>query len=283
MQVYRELRIGTAKPSAAQRNEVTYHLVDTRSIHEPYNAYQFVQDAQLILKRLAGQGTPAVLTGGTGLYAKALLYDYDMHPADARLARQLATMATQPHGLQSLRNELAAHAPEVSPECLTNPRRLCRAVEILRLTGQVPEHARHASSALSSACLAPAFSQFIILPPRELHRQWIAERTAAMLASGWVDEVRELVTQGLWETPTARQALGYSLIAQYLETGPSAHKNLPERLANQTWQYARRQCTWFRHQHPGSYLLTHRIGTSVSGLVAAMCAAATPDLPAYCP
>ena len=95
-----------------------------------------------------------------------------------------------------------------------------------------------------------------MLPNFEALKARIRRRTAAMVANGWIDECRKALEMGLANAPTAWQALGYRDIAEYLDgRGPATVAELTELLANRTIQYARRQLTWFRHQHPGACFL----------------------------
>ena len=91
--------------------------------------------------------------------------------------------------------------------------------------------------------------------PTEILRKRISDRAAAMLDSGWIEEARRAIAAGLLESPTAHQALGYKLIAEHL-AGNLTREQLHERISTATWQLARRQRTWFRHQHPEAQPLT---------------------------
>ena len=102
----------------------------------------------------------------------------------------------------------------------------------------------------------PGFRQFCLMPRFDALKERIRLRTAAMVAAGWIEECRKALTKGLAQAPTAWQALGYRDIAEFLAgRGPATQDALTETLANRTIQYARRQLTWFRHQHPGTHFL----------------------------
>ena len=92
--------------------------------------------------------------------------------------------------------------------------------------------------------------EFVLMPEPAVARVRIRERTGAMLAAGWIDEVRRLRAAGLFAAPTARQALGYRQIAHFLDGGGDSRAALTEVIVRATCQYAKRQRTWFRHQHP---------------------------------
>jgi tRNA dimethylallyltransferase len=237
-----------------------HHLVDILSITERYDTNRFLTRARPLLQRLQQQGRPAVVVGGTGLYAKALLYGFELEPSDHSLAATLAQQAQTDQGLDELEREVAALDPERAAALRTNPRHLVRAVEVLRLSGRLPQRQEPAQG--QDCRPVPGSRQFVVLPPQDEFRHRIVDRVHEMLAQGWIEETRELVRKGLMETPTARQALGYRDIAAWLDAGtPGGEGALVETLIARNLQYARRQRTWFRRQHPGAILLPlqHRI------------------------
>lgn len=139
----------------------------------------------------------------------------------------------------------------VPDDCRLNPRRLVRACEVLELTGQVPWLQRQRRDEPDAR-----FAQFCLVPPLGALRERIRARTRRMLAAGWLSEAAEAERLGLLTSPTARQALGYAeAIAFVHQEPPKSEEALAETIANRTIQYARRQLTWFRHQHPGAVLL----------------------------
>ena len=247
MQVYRGLDIGTAKPSVAERQRIPHHLVDILDLQQPWDANRFVLAAEPLLAEIASRRRPAILVGGTGLYARALIYGFSLQPSNPEVFAQVCR-EYESGGETALKQELLAAGGALHPDILKNWRRLVRAVEILRLTGLPPRSSKEDAP-------RPGFQQFILLPSLDLLRQRIRHRTAAMLAQGWIEETRQLLAAGLEQAPTARQALGYPEIAAYLRSGGTDRQALLEQLVLRTVQYARRQRTWFRHQHPGTTLL----------------------------
>jgi tRNA dimethylallyltransferase len=251
MQVYRDMDIGTAKPDAQTRNRLRHHLVDILDIAEPYSANRFAELAAHAHNDIKGRGMRAILVGGTGLYAKTYLYDLNLLPANPRVFRELESILAQTNGLEELIRELrAGSATTVPADVLSNPRRLLRACEVLRLTGRPPwEH--HGGKPRRSP-----FVQVCILPAMGVLRERIKRRTAAMIEAGWIEETRRLLARGLLQTPTARQALGYRDIARFLENEKREdEKQLLDILVSRTVAYARRQRTWFRNQHPGAHIV----------------------------
>src|SRR5690606_37008549 len=190
-QVYRGLDIGTAKPSAADREAVPHHLIDIRDPAEPYSAAQFVADAVPLIDAINARGRLPLLVGGTMLYARALLWPFDELPtADpairARLAREAAS-----DGPAALHRRLAALDPASAARIGSgDPQRIQRAPEVIEITGRP-------LSSLHSQC-APREPDpslpILSLEPSDrsaLHRR-IAQRFDRMLAEGLLDEVRGL-------------------------------------------------------------------------------------------
>ena len=253
MQVYSGLDIGTAKPSLAEQQRRPHHLIDLLDIHEPWDANRHAVAARRLLNAARRGGRPVILVGGTGLYAKTVIYDLPLEPSDKRLAAELETVWRQ-HGTSRLLAEVAACSSPLAEQVGKNPRRLLRTVEIIRLT-RAPPH--WWQKTLNPGLLAaPDWCQLILMPEPALHRQAILARTQEMLRAGWIEEARHLYAHGLAQTPTARQALGYGIIRDYLDGRLTSVAELTARISAQTWQYARRQKTWFRHQHPGARLVT---------------------------
>jgi tRNA dimethylallyltransferase len=268
MQVYRGMDIGTAKPSPAVRRRVPHHCIDELELNERYSANDFAQRAGALLQDLQNAGVPAVLVGGTGLYAKALVYGLRLQPADPDVYAAADAEFTAPGGPERLRAELAAAWTSCPTTVLENPRRLLRAIEILRVTGRPP--IRPNTTAISRN--AGQWQQFVILATPQALTGRITERCRHMFAAGWVAETRSLIAAGLLQSPTARQALGYRDIAEFLqqEGGNAEEEKLIQRVTSRTLQYARRQRTWFRHQHPGACLLTIRSEVTTPAIATAI-------------
>jgi tRNA dimethylallyltransferase len=250
MQVYRGLDIGTAKPAAMEMLRVHHHLISCLDMQEPFDANRFVKMATSCLQEIWSQGKKAILVGGSGLYARALIYGFEMLPANAELAHKLQMDLEAPGGRQKLLASLEAKvgSTDIPAEIYQNPRRLLRACEVIQLTGKPPW-----VLAKKLERPKPAFRQFCLLPDFSLLKRRIRQRTERMLSAGWVEEALQAAEAGLLETATARQALGYRDIIEFVASGsPGGQNALFELLSNRTIQYARRQLTWFRHQHPGA-------------------------------
>jgi tRNA dimethylallyltransferase len=243
MQVYRGMDLGTAKASPADRARVPHHLLDVVEVSQAFDAAQFVGLAQEAIAGIQSRGHVPILCGGTGLYFKALLEGLGQAPpADAAL--RLVLEATP---LSDLLRELGERDPSTYERIdRQNPRRVIRAVEVIRLTGK-PFSAQRAQ--WQASLRAPGPSPLHIGLARssaDLHLR-ISARVDAMFRRGWVAETESLLRQGLAENRTAMQALGYRQIAEHLR----GERSLPatiELVKCRTRQFARRQMTWFRRQ-----------------------------------
>jgi len=245
MQVYRGLDLGTAKPTPEERRRVPHHLIDILDLHESLDVFAFVRRADDAIASIRARGRLPIVAGGTGFYLKALLYGLDPMPADAALRRDLDRRFDHPAGHEELKTIMQRDDPEDFTRWQQHRRKLIRAYEVFLLTGK----SITALQTLQQPQLRFPVAAFRLDWDREVLKTRIAERTAAMLQSGWIDEARRLLDAGLLNSPTAHQAIGYPIIADYL-AGILDRTELETRIAAVTWQFARRQLTWFRHQHP---------------------------------
>jgi tRNA dimethylallyltransferase len=188
-----------------------------------------------------------------------------MLPADRVVFEQVEAELAAPNGQEELVRELTSAArnrAEIPPDTLRNPRRLARAIEVLRLTGRPPwEHANQSAD----EPVVPV-RQFILLPTMAVLKPRIVQRTSQMLDAGWIEEGRRALSAGLLATPTAKQALGYREIAAYLEGDLPDREALLDALIRRTVRYARRQRTWFLHQHPEAEILAIDEPTTATAL-----------------
>ncbi|MGH7992331.1 MAG: tRNA (adenosine(37)-N6)-dimethylallyltransferase MiaA [Limisphaerales bacterium] len=244
MQVYRGLDIGTAKPSPADRARVPHHLIDICDLTESFDAAQFARLAQRAASEIQLRGHVPILCGGTGLYLKAFLEGLGEAPsADAKLRAELEATP-----LEKLLEELRERDPATFEKIdRKNPRRVVRAVEVIRLTGRPFSGGRSQRSEVRGR--RPGY--FCLTRAMDDLRRRIDARVDAMFAHGLVDETRELLKHGLAENKTAMQAIGYRQVVEYLRAGPRKLSGLAdtiELVKTRTRQFAKRQLTWFRAQ-----------------------------------
>ena len=258
MQVYRGLDLGTAKPSAAERARVPHHLIDVCDLTESFDAALFARLAHRAVAEIQSRGLVPILCGGTGLYFKAFLDGLgETPPADAKLR---AALEAAP--LEKLLEELRERDPAAYEKIdKKNPRRVIRAVEVIRLTGKPFSKQRadwvthHASRLAASKRSEDGITHHLYCftrQPADL-RARINTRVDAMFTRGLVDETRELLKRGLAENKTAMQAIGYRQVVEHLR-GERPLKETIELVKIRTRQFAKRQLTWFRAQ-PGAQWL----------------------------
>ena len=242
MQVYRGLDLGTAKPSAAERARVPHHLLDVVELSEAFDAAQFVRLATAAVVEIQARGRVPIFCGGTGLYFKAWLEGLgEAPPSDARVRAELEATP-----LSELLVELEQRDPLTYARIdRQNPRRVIRAVEVIRLTGK-PFSAQRANWNPEVRSQKSEVIFCFSREPADL-RARIETRVDTMFAAGLVDETRALLSLGLQQNRNAMQALGYRQVVAHL----AGEGGLAETIAlvkTKTWQFARRQGTWFRSQ-----------------------------------
>ncbi len=236
--LYRGMDIGTAKPSASDRRLVPHHLIDTHEVSESVDVAWYQTAAREVISEIAGRGTTALLTGGSGLYVQAVLDDLQFPGTDPQLRTRLeAELADR--GPAALHARLQEVDPAAAAQILpSNGRRIVRALEVNEMTG--------APFAATMAGARPWIDAVRIGwdPGRDVVDAAITARVESMWAAGFVDEVRAL-RPALESARTASRAVGYRQILEALVSGtdPDAAKE-PTVVA--TRRLARRQRTWFR-------------------------------------
>jgi tRNA dimethylallyltransferase len=246
MQVYRGLDLGTAKPSPAERARVPHHLIDVVELTEPFDAARFVALARRAVAEIQSRGRVPILCGGTGLYFKAFLAGLgESPPADPKLRAELEAAP-----LAELLRELEERDPATFARIdRQNPRRVIRAVEVIRLTGQ-PFSSQRAPwdtvGTRSTVFQTSPLSFGLSRAPGDL-RTRIDARVEQMFRRGLVEETKRLLERGLAQNRTALQAIGYRQVVEHLR-GQRPLAATIELVKSKTRQFARRQMTWFRRQ-----------------------------------
>jgi tRNA dimethylallyltransferase len=240
MQVYRGLDIGTAKPSTAERARVPHHLIDICDLTEAFDAAQFIRLAQQAVAEIQVRHKTPIFCGGTGLYFKAFLEGLGEAPATDSQLR--ATIEATP--LEQLLVELRERDPVTFGKIdQKNPRRVVRAIEVIRLTGKPFSEQRAEWKAESGKRKVENFFCFT-RASEDLHQR-INIRVDEMFRHGLVAETKSLLAHGLAENKTAMQAIGYRQVVEHLR----GERNLAETIELvkiKTRQFAKRQLTWFR-------------------------------------
>lgn len=240
MQVYRGMDIGTAKLTSAQREGVSHHLIDVLDITEEANVSWYQQLAREKIDQLISLGKSVVVVGGTGLYIKAVLDDLNFPDTNPQIRDNLTEQAAL-LGNEIMHGKLAKLDPAAAlaiPK--ENIRRVIRALEVIELTGKpfTANLPRQESSKYPDA------KQFGLVLDRNNLDEKIDQRVEDMWAKGFAREVSLLMTKGLEQATTAKKALGYSQLINYLN-GESDEAFAKEETKRVTRAYARRQETWF--------------------------------------
>lgn len=243
--VYRQMDIGTAKPTREERARVPHHLLDIRDPAQAYSAAEFAADARRLVGEIRGRGKRVVLAGGTMLYFKALFEGLaEMPAADPELRAEIEREAAHA-GWPALHAQLAKVDPRTAARLAPNDaQRIQRALEVHRLTGQPLSEVHQA------ATREPALQPDLFLSLEPTDRAWLHERIEqrfdAMLAAGFLDEVRALRARGdLHADLPSMRCVGYRQAWEALD-GQWPLSSVRERGIAATRQLAKRQLTWLR-------------------------------------
>ena len=237
MQVYCGLNIGTAKPSAEEQAEVPHHLIDVAQLSEAFDAAQFVRLAKIASESISSRGRIPIFCGGTGLYFRALMEGLGNSPPSDELLRDELSLLP----FESLVAELKIKDPKAAKQIdLKNPRRVLRAVEVIRLTGRPYSEQRIGWDKLKRA----PENLFCINREVDVLNQRIHKRVDEMFSLGLIEETQILIKQGLRDNRNACQALGYRQVLDLLD-GELSLESVVDKVKIKTRQFAKRQRSWF--------------------------------------
>ncbi|GAA3457322.1 tRNA (adenosine(37)-N6)-dimethylallyltransferase MiaA [Dactylosporangium matsuzakiense] len=239
MQLYRGMDIGTAKLTAAERAGVPHHVLDIWDVTEPASVAVYQRLARAAIDDIAARGRVPLLVGGSGLYIRAVLEDFEFPGTDPRLRAELERELEEV-GPAPLHARLRAADPAAAARILPgNGRRIVRALEVNALTGTAFTAQLPQPRPVYDALQLGVDLDTAVLDPR------IGARVELMWANGFVDEVRQLLGLGLREGRTASGALGYRQIMQLLD-GLCTDDEARAETARATRRFVRRQRSWFR-------------------------------------
>jgi len=244
-QVYRGFDIGTAKPSAEERDGVPHHLLDLVDPSFPFTAGEYRARAVAILEDLRVHARLPILTVGTGLYLRALLEGLADAPARSEELRARLEAGANAHSLQYLHRVLRRLDPEAALRIGSRDRpKMIRAIEVCLLTGR-PLSEIHRSGRTPLEGYRPI--KIGLMPPRAALYDRIERRVQTMLDQGWLDEVAGLVRSGVPQNSKPFDFIGYSELQAHLE-GTVTLAAATKAIAQSTRRYAKRQLTWFRKE-----------------------------------
>lgn len=238
-QFYREMSIGTAKPTPGELAAVPHYFIDTLRVTDAYSAGDFERDALALLDRLFARCDIAVLVGGSGFFVDAVCRGLDDLPAPAAGVRERLNALYQESGLPYLQEKLKHADPEYYAAVdIHNPQRVIRALEVYESTGMPFSHFR-----LQNMKQRPfAVVKIGLTTDRELLYERINMRVDTMMDSGLLDEVRSLLPH---RDKPPLLTVGYAELFDYLD-GKYTLETATDKIKQHTRRYAKRQLTWFR-------------------------------------
>lgn len=248
MQVYRDLRIITARPTAGEEALVPHRLYGHVDAGVNFSAGAWVTDAAKVLGEVRAQGRLPIFIGGSGLYFKALTRGLSAVPPVPAVVRDDVRARLEQRGVEALHAELAARDPASAERLKPRDRtRIARALEVVEATGRpLPDWHREGLPPL----LPPGdFHALFLAPERETLYARIDARFGVMLDTGALDEVAALAARGLDPLLPAMKAHGVPALIRHLK-GEISREEAAEIGRADTRHYAKRQFTWFRHQLP---------------------------------
>jgi tRNA dimethylallyltransferase len=238
-QIYKQMDIGTAKPSLAEREGIRHHLIDVVDIEHDANVSEFQSWARIAIASLNERDIPVVCVGGSGLYVKAVFDDLKFPGTNAEIRSKYESLlelkgATALHKLLQEKDPIAA-----SHIIVENSRRVVRALEVIEITGepfmaQLPQQ----EPVIDAIRIGLNLERDALLAR-------IKKRNLAMFEQGWPEEVAKLEAAGLFKTPTASRALGYAEVSKF-NNGELTEDEAIEQVMHATNRYSRRQMQWFR-------------------------------------
>ena len=252
MQVYRHMDIGSAKIKPEEMEGIPHHLIDVLEPDDEFHVVKFQQLAKKAMREIWERGHIPIVTGGTGFYIQALLYDidFDENEKEDACRKELEAYARE-HGAEALHEKLALVDP-ASAEMIhpNNIKRVIRALEFNHQTGEKisihNEQERQKKSPYQ-------FRYYVLSLPREILYDRINRRVDMMRRDGLVDEVKGLLQQGITPNMVSMQGLGYKEIIDALQ-GSCSFEEAFERIKRETRHFAKRQFTWFRRERDVTWI-----------------------------
>lgn len=243
-QVYKGMDIGTAKATKDELATYRHHLIDIIEPNEDFSAAAFQEAARTTIEDLHERGKIPILVGGTGLYVQSLLEGYEFkakrHSREERQAALSRIAALSEEELKAYITEKTGYEPPDWHELLSNSHRL------VRLVGAI-EKGDGAAAVMPQKAGGPLYHAFVISLslPRQVLYERIEKRIDAMIEAGWIDEVQQLLQDGVSPEAQAMKAIGYKELALYLD-GQLSLEAASELIKKRTRHFAKRQMTWFK-------------------------------------
>ena len=243
MQIYKDMNIGTAKPTIEEMQGIKHYLIDFVSPDERYSVADYKNDAKKAIKEILQKGKVPIIVGGTGLYVDSLIYEieYPNIEFDEKYRQELEEIAEQ-DGLEKLYQQAKEIDPDATEKISENDKkRILRILEIYHATGKNKTEQEKESRKKE---VEYDYKVFALNWDREKLYKRINKRVDIMIEQGLIDEVRQIY-QKYEKFPTAMQGLGYKEVVEYLNKEITKEEMI-EKIKQETRRYAKRQLTWFR-------------------------------------
>ena len=243
MQIYKDMTIGTAKPTKEEMDGIKHYLLDFVYPDQRYSVAEYKKDAENTIEKIISEGKVPIVVGGTGLYLEALIYniEYQNIEEDMEYRNKLYEIERE-QGLSKL-YEMASKIDSKAMEKISpnDKKRICRVLEIYHLTGKTKTELEEESRKNEPKY---NYKLFGITMDREKLYERINLRVDIMINQGLIDEVKNLLEK-YNNFPTAMQGLGYKEVVEYLN-GLITKDEMIDKIKMETRRYAKRQLTWFR-------------------------------------
>ena len=243
MQIYKDMNIGTAKPTVEEMKDIKHYLIDCVSPSVRYSVADFKRDAIYAIEEIIKKGKTPIVVGGTGLYINSLIYgiEYNEMQVDLEYRNELEKIAEE-KGLEYLYNLAEKIDKEAMKKISKNDKkRIFRVLEIYKSTGKTKTELELESRQKK---VKYNFKVFAINMDRDVLYDRINKRVDIMINDGLIDEVKNLIDK-YDEIPTAMQGLGYKEVVEYFQ-GKYSKEDMIEKIKMESRRYAKRQLTWFR-------------------------------------
>ena len=263
MQIYKRMDIGTAKPTLEERQGIPHHMIDVAEPWEDFSVSRYCEMATPIVEDIISRGKVAIIAGGTGLYMDSLIKGNDFAPFPSTGVRERLEEQADREGMDAMRTLLQSIDPAAA-ERIHDRKRLIRALEVYYETGEtITEHN------LRTQAIPPKFSPLWLGLDFEDRAQLYSRidlRVDIMLEQGLVNEIQNLLAEGIPPKATAMQAIGYKEFVDAM-SGLCSVEDAAAQVKQSSRRYAKRQLTWFR-RNKDMHWLTRQPGENFEEILA---------------
>lgn len=244
MQIYKDMNIGSAKPTIEEMQGIKHYMIDIAEPTERFSVAEYKKRSEEAIEEILQKGKVPIIVGGTGLYANSLIYniEYNEIMLDEEYRKNLMKIAETEDGLATLYEKARSIDPVAMEKISSNDKkRIIRVLEIKHSTGKNKTELELESRKNE---VKYEYKVFAINMPREILYDRINKRVDIMIENGLIDEVENIIEK-YKEFPTAMQAIGYKEIVMYLK-GELTKQEAIEKIKQESRRYAKRQITWFK-------------------------------------